>query len=142
MTEIEEKRKDRRKQTAEVFTPKPLVREILDKLPSEVWSDPNKTFCDPAAGNGNFLIEVLKYKVMKYNHDVIDSLKTIYGYELMEDNVDELKNRLSKLAFRLLKKENRTSENKTIIDNIISKNIICCDTLEYFKNQKNTVIDV
>jgi type I restriction-modification system DNA methylase subunit len=44
----------------EVFTPVELINEMLDQLPNEVWSDPNKTWFDPAAGNGNFHIQVLK----------------------------------------------------------------------------------
>ena len=39
MTELENKRKQRRKDTAEDFTPELLVNEMLDKLPQEVWSD-------------------------------------------------------------------------------------------------------
>lgn len=51
---IEHKRKARRKQTAEEFTPLSLVNEMLDKLPPEVFQDPSKTFCDNSAGQ-NFL---------------------------------------------------------------------------------------
>ena len=53
MTELQIKRKERRTQTAEDFTPEPLINEMLDKLPQEVWSDPSKTFLDNSAGNGN-----------------------------------------------------------------------------------------
>ncbi len=53
-------RKARRKQTGEDFTPAPLVNEILDKLPTEIWKDASKTWLDPTAGNGNFLVEVKK----------------------------------------------------------------------------------
>ena len=62
----EEVRDKRKKETAEVFTPLPLVDEILDKLPEDNWQE-EKTFCDPAAGNGNFLIEVYRYKVEEEN---------------------------------------------------------------------------
>ena len=44
----------------EVFTPPELINEMLDKLPSDIWSDKTKTFFDPAAGKGNFPIEVIK----------------------------------------------------------------------------------
>ena len=50
-----ETRKARQKQTAEIFTPDYLVNEMLDQLPKTVWEE-NKTFCDPACGNGQFLI--------------------------------------------------------------------------------------
>ena len=38
----------------EVFTPWQLIEEMLDKLPKRVWTDPKKTWLDPAAGLGNF----------------------------------------------------------------------------------------
>jgi site-specific DNA-methyltransferase (adenine-specific) len=33
---------------------------MLDKLPEEVWSNPDKTWLDPCAGLGNFSVQVLK----------------------------------------------------------------------------------
>jgi superfamily II DNA or RNA helicase len=39
-------------------TPLPLVREMLDKLPSDIWRDSSKTFCDLCMGMGTFLIEI------------------------------------------------------------------------------------
>jgi len=40
------------KATGEIFTPTPLVQEILDKIPVEVFADPFKTFLDPSCGDG------------------------------------------------------------------------------------------
>jgi len=42
----------------EVFTPLELVNEMLDKLPLEVWSNPNLKWLDPATGIGNFPVMV------------------------------------------------------------------------------------
>ena len=53
------------KATGEVFTPTPLVQEILDKIPVEVFADPFKTFIDPSCGDGQFLGEVLIKKVQE-----------------------------------------------------------------------------
>ena len=72
---IEVVREGRRKQTAEVFTPDSLVNEMLDKLPPESWVE-NKSFCDPAAGNGNFLVWVLLKKLAK-GHNSLDALRSI-----------------------------------------------------------------
>ncbi|MFW6312023.1 MAG: N-6 DNA methylase [Nanoarchaeota archaeon] len=121
MTKLIQKRKARRKQTAEDFTPSSLVNEMLDKLPQEVFTDPSKTFCDPAAGNGNFLIEILNRK-LKNNSDALQALSTIYGVELMSDNVEELKERLL-----LLIPKNLHKEAKEILD----KNIVCHDALTW-----------
>ena len=66
----EARREARKSQTAEDFTPAPLVNEMLDKLAKygpESWK-PGKTFLDPACGNGNMLVEVLKRKI-SLGHD-------------------------------------------------------------------------
>jgi len=47
-------RKTEKDKFGEVFTPNKLIDDMLDKLPKEVWSDPNKKWLDPATGFGNF----------------------------------------------------------------------------------------
>ena len=42
-----ERKNTRVKATSEVFTPMPLVEEILDKMDPKLFSDPTKTFLDP-----------------------------------------------------------------------------------------------
>lgn len=44
----------------EVFTPPSLVNDILDLLPSELWSNPNAKFLDPVSKSGVFLREIAK----------------------------------------------------------------------------------
>ena len=51
---------EKRKENDEVFTPPFLINEMLDRLPDNVWSDPNKTWLDPCAGIGNFSVFVLE----------------------------------------------------------------------------------
>ena len=51
------------KATGEVFTPTPLVGEVLDQLPQDLFSDPDKTFLDNSCGDGQFLGEVLIRKI-------------------------------------------------------------------------------
>jgi hypothetical protein len=43
-----------KKKFGEVMTPIPLVEEMLDKLPSKVWSNPNLKWLDPCNGVGIF----------------------------------------------------------------------------------------
>jgi hypothetical protein len=88
----QDKRELRRKTTAEVFTPSWLVNQILDKLPEECC-EPSKTFCDPACGNGNMLIEVFRRKVLKGSNPS-QALSTIYGVDIMADNIQECRKRL------------------------------------------------
>ena len=52
--------KEKSNNHGEVFTPPELINEMLDQLPTELWSDKTKTWFDPASGNGNFHIIVLK----------------------------------------------------------------------------------
>jgi superfamily II DNA or RNA helicase len=49
-----------KKMLGEVFTSLKLVEEMLDKLPKEVWSDPNLKWLDPANGIGNFPVIIVK----------------------------------------------------------------------------------
>jgi hypothetical protein len=130
MTELELKRKERRKQTAEDFTCPELVSEMLDKLPSSCFSDPSKTFIDPAAGNGNFLVEVLRRK-LAFNHPPLQALSTIFAVELMPDNVEEMKQRLLDLLPLL------SDSDLSIAKGILNHNIVCADSLTFdFKNWK------
>jgi hypothetical protein len=123
--ERQAKRAARQKQTAEVFTPSNLVNEMLDKLPPEAWEE-NETFCDPAAGNGNFLVEVLKRKLLR-GHDPLAALQTIYGVDLMPDNIEECRLRLLKLANHFLKNQGLTPQHIEAV----WTNIVCADSLAY-----------
>lgn len=78
----------------EVFTPTHIVLEMLENLDNKLW-DAGKTYLDPTCGNGQFLSAVLIIK-MELGHT--DALSTIYGVDLMQDNVDECRQRLIDIA--------------------------------------------
>jgi len=110
------------KQTAEVFTPQRLVVEMLDKLEEEnpeLFTDPTKTFIDNSCGDGEFLGEIVIRKMERSGCSLEQALRTTYGVELMEDNVEECKKRLAG--------PNPTPE----ILNILNRNIVCADGLTY-----------
>lgn len=88
-----ERDKQRIKQTAEVFTPNSLVRDMLNKLPREAFTDPNKSFLDPTCGDGQFLAEIVIRKVMN-GATYGQALATVYGADLMPDNCLECIRRL------------------------------------------------
>lgn len=46
---------ENRDRFGEVFTPAVLINELLDALPSYIWSDTSARWLDPAAGTGQFL---------------------------------------------------------------------------------------
>jgi len=110
-----ENRDDRVKETAEVFTPDWLVQEMLDSL-SVDWDNipDDETFIDPTCGSGNFLVALAKRGV---------PLKNIYGVDLMEDNVQMTKDRLTQYY-----KDSMSPEG---IESHLGRNIICADTLTY-----------
>lgn len=88
-----ERDRHRVKATSEVFTPTPLVQEMLDQLSDTLFDDPTKTFIDPSCGDGQFLSEVLIRKLER-GHDFEQALSTIYGVDLMSDNVELCRERL------------------------------------------------
>lgn len=120
---LHHKRKARRKQTAEDFTPPILVNEMLDKLPQEIWSDPNKKFCDPCMGTGKYLLGIKK-RLMdnlpsnvdgKYNSNE----KEKYIVENMLWGVDIAKGKTS-IAKKLI-------NNKGYKDNLLNKDSLNLD---------------
>ena len=114
-----ERDKARVKSTGEVFTPTPLVQEILDTLDQSLFLDPTKTFIDPSGcGDGQFLGEVLIRK-LENGIDFETALSTIYGVDLMQDNVELCRQRL--LC--------GSTDPKHI--EIVEKNIVCHDALTY-----------
>lgn len=92
------KTKERVKQTGEVFTPEWLVDEMLDKLPRSLFSDPTKTYLDPACGDGNILVRVLRRKIDN-GSTPLQALQTTFGVDIMPDNVQECRKRLFSVAF-------------------------------------------
>tara|TARA_R100000808_G_scaffold25085_1_gene61597 strand:- start:18457 stop:19734 length:1278 start_codon:yes stop_codon:yes gene_type:complete len=104
------------KNLGEVFTPKELVNTILDTFPQEEFSS-NQLFLDPSCGNGNFLVEVVK---RKKNMGIPDdkNASTIYGVDIMEDNVSECRERLLSIL---------GNKYKRVLDN----NILCTNGFEY-----------
>jgi SAM-dependent methyltransferase len=97
MTSSLTKSKARVKALGEVFTPPELVNEMLDRLPAELWTNPSKTYIDPACGTGNFLVEVVRRKI-EAGSTPLQALETTYGIDIMEDNVLECRQRLLNAA--------------------------------------------
>ena len=79
--------------TGEVFTPLELCNLMVNRISLDVLKDPESTFIDPSAGNGNFII-ALRDKLKEYHSEeyIIDNM--LYAIELMKDNHKELCERL------------------------------------------------
>jgi hypothetical protein len=74
----------------EVFTPIELVCKILDKIPEEVWRNPNSTFLDPCMGKGTFLLEIVRRLVYIYGYTEDDAKSRIYGYDIRIKYINHL----------------------------------------------------
>jgi hypothetical protein len=75
----------------EVFTPSKLVCEMLDKIPTSVWKNPNSMFLDPCMGKGTFLIEIVTRLINIYGYSKEDSISRVYGYDTCVKYVNHLK---------------------------------------------------
>lgn len=95
------KSNQRVKEHGEVFTPKRIVKLMLDQdeLQDELKSL-TATFLEPAAGEGAFLTEVLRRKLVvvkklshsmtEYEQNALLALSSLYGIELLVDNTERL----------------------------------------------------
>jgi type I restriction-modification system DNA methylase subunit len=118
------KTKKRIKEQGEVFTPQWLVDEMLDELPQDVFTNPEKTFIDPACGDGNFLVRVLERKIQN-GSTPLQALQTTYGVDIMQDNIDDCRRRLIKVAMGLNSGKLEKSWREPLLNNIK-----CANTLE------------
>lgn len=95
------KSRQRVKSYGEVFTPRHMVEKMLDLVRDDLESGPgfvDKTFLEPAAGDGNFLVAILGRKLAaiektfepaQWTQESLFALASIYGIELLEDNHQE-----------------------------------------------------
>ena len=60
-----------KKKFGAVYTPPKLINEMLDRLPDEVWLNPDLKWFDPACGIGNFQV-ILYESLMKTLAGIID----------------------------------------------------------------------
>jgi hypothetical protein len=111
-----EREQSRVKATGEVFTPTWLVEKLLDEMDPELFKQPDKTFIDQCCGDGQFLSSIL-YRKMENGSNFEQALSTIYGVDLMQDNVDLCRERL------LCGRED--------LRHIVERNIVCHDALTY-----------
>lgn len=94
------KSRQRVKAHGEVFTPRRMVNQMLDLVRAELETGPqfvDKTFFEPSAGDGNFLIAILRRKLhaieKRYQREFwptesLFALASIYGIELLSDNLE------------------------------------------------------
>lgn len=147
MTDIQIKSKKRVADFGEVYTNEQEVNAMLDSV-KDMFIKIDSTFLEPAAGNGNFLVEILKRKIevvkkkykksqFEYERYAFITISTIYGIDILEDNVHECRERLYKVFnvnYTSLYKNNCSDKIRQSIKYVLSKNIICGDSLTGLKN--------
>ena len=103
--------KDRVRELGEVFTNEREVNAMLDLIPNLTI---DMTFLEPTCGNGQFVVEILKRKfdLCKKKSDYINALKSVYAIDIMQDNVEECKQRV----LDLYKSYNQKEDVKFILD--------------------------
>ena len=112
--ELQIKSKERVAEHGEVFTAEREVNAMLDLVKQETERIDSR-FLEPACGNGNFLVEILRRKLNviqrtndlphgsrtsfdKANCELVQAVGSMYGIDIMQDNVDECRQRLERIV--------------------------------------------
>lgn len=140
------KSKDRVSNHGEVFTSEREVNNMLDLVADESYR-PESTFLEPACGDGNFLIEILKRKlsiIRKYKRSQTEyekwcfiTVSSLYGVDILLDNVTECQNRLSDYVmeeYNKLFKNKCNPEFEKVVRYVFGKNILHGDALTLLKS--------
>ena len=143
------KDKSRVSNFGEVLTSKREVLNMLNLVNTET-SRLDSRFLEPACGDGNFLTEVLnskldileknysknQYEIEKFSIQIFTS---IYGIDILEDNIISARERLFNQYFDLYNKKFKSNINQKLLDcikYILKLNLVHADALS-LKNVKN-----
>ena len=153
--EIEKQIKSRQRVAdhGEVFTPKWLVNDMLDIVKQETERIDSR-FLEPACGTGNFLVEILRRKLavvesryknnqLEYEQYTVIAVSSIYGVDLLQDNVEEARERLFDIfntQYTSLYKSNCKDECRASIEYILNKNILRGDALTLLTDNNKPII--
>lgn len=147
------KHKNRVANFGEVFTSSREVNAMLNLVEQETLRIDSR-FLEPACGNGNFLAEILQQKLLvvesRYKKSQIEferyaliAVSTIYGIDILEDNVFECQERLFEIFAKIYTKIYGEKINQIYLENIkfiLSKNILWGDALTLKKVDNNQPI--
>ncbi len=123
----------------EVFTNPREVNAMLDLVRDESFRLDSR-FLEPACGDGNFLIEILRRKLSllrdiksptEWEFQSLIAVGSCYGIELLEDNAEACRLRLFTEMKEQMVKKNRTQGYEESLRYMLRKNIVCGDALTY-----------
>ena len=140
--ELQVKSADRVREHGEVLTARREVEAMLDLVKNESERIDSR-FLEPACGDGNFLVAILerklktvsaRYKSKKVDFEVnlLSALASIYGIDLLEDNIEIAINRMLNIACNFYKDNLRVQPDEDfvkIMRYILQKNILLGDSL-------------
>lgn len=143
------KDKSRVSNFGEVLTSKREVLDMLNLVNTET-SRLDSRFLEPACGDGNFLTEVLNFKldILEKNYSKnqyefekfsIQIFTSIYGIDILEDNIISARERLFNQFFDLYNKKFKSNINQKLLDcikYILKLNLVHADALS-LKKVKN-----
>ena len=126
----------------EVFTNQREVKGMLDLVKQETERIESR-FLEPACGTGNFLAEVLERKLevvksrygkvnLEYERNGVLAVSSIYGIDILEDNVQECRDRLFNIfnqKYTVLFADLANDKCREAVRYILSRNIIHGDAL-------------
>ena len=121
---ISVKQKERVEKYGEVFTPTNIVNDMLDLIPEPETIE--RTYLEPACGDGNFLVEILNRKMYlcKSFHDVLVALSSIYAIDIQADNVLEARRRMLGVVLSWFEGQELTDAQLSSLNEILYKNIV------------------
>ena len=126
----------------EVFTNPREVNAMLDMVKQETERIESR-FLEPACGDGNFLIEIIRRKMAvvkaryakspgEYERYAFLAVSSIYGVDILPDNVGECRKRLFEFVKDEAEKTLKSNLEPTFldaIDYVLERNILCGDAL-------------
>ncbi len=147
------KSKARVTEHGEVFTNEREVNAMLDLVKQETERIESR-FLEPACGDGNFLTEILRRKIEvvknRYKRSKADcekylivALSSIYGVDILQDNVVECRKRLYSQwsdAYKDLCGKEMNTDCLKAAAYILNKNILCGDALTMLRNNGEPII--
>jgi len=138
-TKSQIKSRQRVTQHGEVFTNPREVNAMLDLVRDESFRLDSR-FLEPACGDGNFLIEILRRKLSllkdiksptEWEFQSLIAVGSCYGIELLEDNAETCRERLFAEVMGRIGKKGCTSGYEESLRYLLKKNIVCGDALTY-----------
>ena len=144
---------DRAKKFGEVYTSEREVNDMLNLVYDETIRI-DARFLEPACGDGNFLIKILEKKLhiigkkyknsqVEYERYSVQAISSLYGIDILEDNVINCRKRLSSFFLQNYKKLFKDSSKNKFIESvnfILSLNIVWGDAISLKTTKDNKPI--